>query len=253
MSVVLTPPESLLWSYGITEPKQIDLDAIACDQHAVVRYRHLEGCEARLVAGKEKAIISVNTLGSSPGRQRFSLAHELAHWLCDRRAGSFLCAKIDIGPQNADATKSVESYANAYASQLLLPTYLVDPWLVGRGASLATARALATEFRSSVTAAAIKLVKRTTNVAVMVARHGQARLIWHQRSPSMSSDFYVLPELHQETDAFTLSFGGSAPDRPRREPAKRWISGPNTFRLDATTQSVRLPDGTVLSLVVFGK
>lgn len=252
MSVVHTPAESLLWSYGITEPKQIDLDAIACDQHAVIRYRHLEGCEARLVAGKDKAVISVNTLGSSPGRQRFSVAHELAHWLCDRRAGSFLCAKTDIGPQNADA-KSAESCANAYASQLLLPTYLVDPWLVGRTTSLATARALAAEFRSSVTAAAIKLVKRTTKVAAMVARHGQARLIWHQRSPSMSSDFYVLPELHQETDAFTLTFGGLAADRPRREPANRWISGPNIFRLEATSQSIRLPDGTVLSLVVFGK
>lgn len=251
MSFVLSPAESLLWSYGITEPKQIDLDAIACDRHAVVRYRNLEGCEARLVAGKDQAVISVNTLGSSPGRQRFSLAHEMAHWLCDRRAGSFLCAKTDIGPQNSEA-KSVESQANAYASQLVLPTYLVDPWLAGRAASLTTVRALAGEFRSSVTAAAIKLIKRTSHIA-MVVRHGQARLIWHQRSPSMPPEFYVLPELHQETDAFTLSFGGKVADRPRREPATRWISGPNAVRLDALSQSIGLPDGTVLSLVAFGK
>lgn len=248
---MLSPAEALLWSYGVTEPKQIDLDAIACDQHVSVRYRNLEGCEARLVAGRDQAVISVNTLGSSPGRQRFSLAHELAHWLCDRRAGSFLCAKTDIGPQNAQA-KSVESQANAYASQLILPTYLVDPWLAGRATSLASARTLAAEFRSSVTAAAIKLVKRTPHVA-LVARHGQGKLMWHQRSPSMSSDFYVLPELHQETDAFTLNFGGTVVDRPRREPATRWISGPNVVHLNALSQSVRLPDGTVLSLAVFGR
>ena len=251
MSLALTPAEALLRSYGITEPSQIDLDAIACDQQAVVRYRALEGCEARLVAGREKAVISVNTTGVSPGRQRFSLAHELAHWICDRRTGSFLCAKTDIGPQNAEA-KSIEAYANAYASQLILPSYLVDPWLTGRAATLKVARALAIDFRSSLTAAAIKLIKRTTHVA-MVARHGQGRLIWHQRSSTMSSEYYVLPELHQDTDAFTLSFGGAVVDRPRREPASRWISGPNVMRLDVLSQSVRLPDGTVLSLVTLEK
>ena len=235
----------------MSEPSQIDLDAIACDQHALVRYRRLEGCEARLVAGIESAVISVNTNGISPGRQRFSLAHELAHWLCDRRTGSFLCANTDIGPQNAQA-KSVEANANAYASQLILPTYLVDPWLAGRVVSLTVVRALATEFRSSLTAAAIKLIKRTPHVA-MVACHGQGRLIWHQRSMSMSPENYVLPELHQDTDAFTLSFGGSVPDRPRREPTSRWISGPDVMRLDATTQSIRLPNSTVLTLVVMGK
>ena len=251
MSLVLTPAETLLWSYGITEPSQIDLDAIAYDQHAVVRYRTLEGCEARLVAGAENAVISVNTKGVSHGRQRFSLAHELAHWLCDRRTGSFLCAKTDIGPQNAEA-KSAEAFANEYASQLILPTYLVDPWLAGRAPSLTVARALAAEFRSSLTAAAIKLIKRTQHAAVVTC-HGQGRLIWHLRSKSLLSEYFVLPELHHDTDGFTLNFGGAVADRPRREPASRWISGPNTSRLDAFTQSVRLPDGTVLSLLAFGK
>lgn len=251
MSLVLTPAEVLLWNYGITEPNQIDLDAIAYDRQAVVRYRMMEGCEARLVAGIENAVISVNTTGVSLGRQRFSVAHELAHWLCDRHTGSFLCAKTDIGPQNAEA-KSVEAHANAYASQLILPSYLVDPWLTGRAASLAVARAMAAEFRSSLTAAAIKLIKRTHHVA-MVARYGQGRLIWHQRSMSMSPDYYVLPELHQDTDAFALSFGGAVADRSRQEPAGRWVSGPNIMRMNAVTQSVRLPDGTVLSLVALGK
>lgn len=248
---MLTPAEALLWSYGVTEPSQIDLDAIACDQHALVRYRALEGCEARLVAGADTAVISVNTVGVSLGRKRFSLAHELAHWLCDRRTGSFLCAKSDIGPQNAEA-KSLEAFANGYASQLVLPTYLVDPWLTGRAASLAVARTLATEFRTSLTAAAIKLIKRTSHAAV-VARYGQGRLIWHQRSRSVPPEYFVLQELHQDTDAFTLSFGGTVADRPRREPANRWISGPNVMRMDAISQSVRLPDGTVLSLIALGK
>ncbi len=78
----LSPAERLLWSYGVTQPIHIDLDAIANDKDAQVIYRPLDGCEARLVVREDLAIISVNSK-SNDGRQRFSLAHELAHLICD--------------------------------------------------------------------------------------------------------------------------------------------------------------------------
>ena len=149
----LSPAEQLLWGYGVTDPSHIDLVAIANDKGAEVKFRPLGGCEARLVARGDSAIISVSST-SSQGRQRFSLAHELAHWICDRDRGVFLCAKEDIGPQNSEA-KSVEGHANNYASQLILPTYLVDPWLKGRRANLDVANQLSKEFSCSLTAAAI--------------------------------------------------------------------------------------------------
>lgn len=248
---VLTPAEQLLSSYGITQPNQIDLEAIAFDRGASVKYRPLDGCEARLVAGPERAVITVNTRDSSPGRQRFSLGHELAHWLCDRRTGGFLCAQADIGPQNAEA-KSIESLANAYASQLILPTYLVDPWLASRSPTLSLAKALATEFSASRTAATIKLVKRTGEVACLLC-HTQSGLIWHQRSPRFPAEYYVLPELHHDTAAFGMVFGGLAAGRARREPASRWLSGPDTARREVTVESIGLPASKVLTLLVVGR
>lgn len=146
----LSPAERLLWGYGVTDPSHIDLEGIACDQNAQVIYRPLHGCEARLATFGDQAVISVNC-SSQEGRQRFSLAHELAHWICDRHSGSFLCAQEDIGPQNAEA-RTTEAQANGYASQLILPTYLVDPWLENKDASLGVASALAIDFRTSVTA-----------------------------------------------------------------------------------------------------
>ena len=124
---LLSPAEKLLWQYGVRDPSHIDLEAIANYRGAEVVYRRLCGCAARLVAAGDRAIISVG-VGSYPGRQRFSLAHELAHWICDMNHGSFQCANEDIGPQNAEA-KNIEAYANGYASQLILPSFLVDPWL----------------------------------------------------------------------------------------------------------------------------
>ena len=244
----LSPAERLLWSHGVVEPDQIDLEAIANALGARVVHRHLDGCEARLVAGAEQAVISVNTAGGYEGRRRFSLAHELAHWICDRRTGSFQCAKEVIGPQNAEA-KSVEAHANAYASQLILPDYLVVPWAHGKRTNLDVARTLANDFNASLTAAAIKLAKQATAPACIVC-HNQSRLLWHQRNGAFPSEFFVLGELHQETDAFGIAFGAaSGLSRPRKEPADRWLSGGGAYRLTIESQSIKLPDSTVLTML----
>ena len=244
---LFSPAERLLWGYGVTAPQHIDLEGIAADHHAKVVYRHLGGCEARLVASAEQAVISVNP-SNYEGRQRFSLAHELAHWICDRNTGTFLCAKSDIGPQNAEA-KSVEAYANSYASQLILPDYLVAPWVQDKKANLDVATSLAKDFGASLTAAAIKLSKRSMIPSCIVC-HNQSRLIWHQRNKSFPQDFYIKPELHQETDAFTLAYGsGNGKTRLKKEAATHWLSGRDAYGMTVETQSLKLPDGTVLTMI----
>jgi len=243
----MTQAERLLWGYGVIEPSQIDLEAIAFDLGAEVVYRALGGCEARLVARRERAIISLNA-SSNGGRQRFSLAHELAHWINDRESGLYLCAKEDLEPRDHGA-KVVETRANEFASQLILPNYLVDPRLKGQAATLDTASSLSTEFSTSLTAAAIKLVRRTNESACLVC-HSQTDLLWHQRSIRFPSDYYLRSELHQETDAFQLAFRGpSGKSKVKTEPAYFWISHREAGRLEVTSQSIRLPDGTVLSML----
>ncbi|MFJ7565546.1 ImmA/IrrE family metallo-endopeptidase [Herminiimonas sp. NPDC097707] len=247
----MSPAERLLWSYGVTSPSHIDLIGIANDRNATVVYRPLCGCEARLVACGDSAVISVSE-SSLEGRQRFSLAHELAHWICDKNAGSFQCAKEDIGPQNAGA-KTTESQANGYASQLILPTYLVDPWIKTKAVSLDTASALAKEFSSSLTAAAIKLIKRSDKAAVL-ACHSKIGMAWHQRSASFPYDFYVNQNLHHDTEAFTMAFTGkNGMTRIKKEPANYWLGGSGVYRVTVETQSVRLPDGNILSMILVSK
>jgi Zn-dependent peptidase ImmA (M78 family) len=243
----LSPPERLLWAQGVRAPEHIDLEAIAASRGARVVYRRLDGCAARLVASGDQAVISV-ALDDYPGRRRFSLGHELAHWICDANRASFKCATSDIGPQNAEA-KTVEANANSYASQLLLPDYLVIPWLGSRAVNLDLAQALATDFRASLTASAIKLARRSKAPAV-VACHDQARLRWFQRNIAFPQDFYVRGQLHQDTAAFDMVFGAaSGMSRPKREPADRWLNGPHAYRKTVSSQSVKLPDGTALTLI----
>jgi Zn-dependent peptidase ImmA (M78 family) len=74
----LSSAERLLHDLGITEPKEIDLEAIAFHAGARVRRQPLDGCEARIVGHGDRAIITVNAR-SSYRRNRFSIAHELGH------------------------------------------------------------------------------------------------------------------------------------------------------------------------------
>jgi hypothetical protein len=244
---LLSPPERLLWQYGVRDPSHIDLEAIANYRGAEVVYRRLCGCAARLVAAGDSAVISVD-LGSYPGRQRFSLAHELAHWICDKDRGSFRCANEDIGPQNAEA-KNVEAYANEYASQLILPSFLVDPWLEGKRINLDTAKALGAVFDASLTASAIKVARRAQAQACVVC-HNQTKRMWAQKNLAFPQDFFIKQELHHDTAAFSMAFGeGSGLSRPVKEAADRWLQGPDAFRRTVETQSVKLPDGTVMTMI----
>lgn len=243
----LTPPERLLWNYGIDAPEHIDLEAIANAHGAEVRVRPLGGCDARLVVSGEQAVISLNA-SSSEGRRRFSLAHELAHLICDRRTGSFLCAKDDIGPQNAES-RSVESTANSYASQLVLPTFLVDPWMADKPVSFATVKALAETFRVSATAAAIKLVRRTSQQAALVC-HSTRGVAWRQLSKS-SEDWALKGELHPETDAFAMVYGShKGLGAPKRSAASHWLAGRDTHAMEVISQSLGRGDQHAVTLLV---
>jgi hypothetical protein len=244
---LLSAPEKLLWQYGVRDPSHIDLEAIANYRGAEVVYRPLCGCAARLVAAGDKAIISVG-VGSYPGRQRFSLAHELAHWICDKDHGSFSCANEDIGPQNAEA-KNVEAYANGYASQLILPSFLVDPWLAGKRINLDTATLLGGDFDASLTASAIKVARRAQAQTCTVC-HTQNKRAWNQKNLAFPHDFYVKQELHQDTAAFSMAFGKTTGlSRPTKEPADRWLQGPDAYRRMVETQSLKLPDDAVLTMI----
>src|SRR4051812_25410028 len=83
MSKRFLKAKDLLDELGITEPGEIDLDAIAQYVGATVTRERLVGAEARIVGLDDQAVITVNK-DSLPTRQRFSIGHELGHWMNDR-------------------------------------------------------------------------------------------------------------------------------------------------------------------------
>jgi Zn-dependent peptidase ImmA (M78 family) len=110
-------PDALLRSLGISEPRDIDVEAIAYYVGLKIKKRCLNCCEAMITGKGNKGIISVNP-GGMPQRERFSIAHELGHW-AHHRGETVACRSTDIG--KFSKTNNVERAADQYAADLLMP------------------------------------------------------------------------------------------------------------------------------------
>ena len=147
----------ILRELGITKPEEIDVEAIAWNFGAKVRYGRLTQCEARIIGSDDVAVITVDD-SASPQRQRFSICHELGHWIY--HPGQTLCCQAgDIELPN-DQSNNLERVADRFASELLMPSYLFVPVAQSLGSpNMRVVQQLSEIFRTSRTATAIRLVQ----------------------------------------------------------------------------------------------
>lgn len=159
-----------LWiSKGRPSPGELDLEQVA--HHAGLRVvrSELEGATARLTYKNGSGFIRLSTNSTHRGRERFSIAHELGHaWL---HKATMWCAEGDLEGLHSDAGKEAE--ANAFASELLMPTELLVRHLKGDYWTKASISSAATKFDVSFTAAALSLLSVTHEpCAVVMVRDG---------------------------------------------------------------------------------
>jgi hypothetical protein len=182
-----TPAETILKRFGITEPGEIDLEAVAWRMGARVRYRPLDRCEARIIGAGDRAVITVNAR-SSRRRKRFSIGHELGHWHHDRGRVLF-CAADDIGRAAPDHL-GPERIADRFASRLLMPEYLLRP-VAGahKRITFEAVHAIGEVFDTSRTATAIRLVEGNYFIGCLVCHSPQGRK-WFTRSPDVPDRWF---------------------------------------------------------------
>jgi hypothetical protein len=245
---VLGPAEEVLRELGITEPKDIDIEAIAWCLGARVKYRPLDGCEARIAGNGDQAIITVNSR-SSWRRKRYSVAHELGHWKY-HRGRILICRSDEIG-RSGQNYPSAERVADTYAAQLLMPGYIFDP--IARAHSklnFATVTAISDSFDVSVTATAIRLVETGHSPALLVC-HGPNGRKWFTRSPDVPERWFPQDALDAESFAFGVLFGNQPNDRmPRRIGADAWFDRWEAQRYEVLEQTFRTADDEILTLVL---
>lgn len=239
-------PESLLSELGITEPNHIDLEAIAFYLGATVKYRNLDGCAARIVGVDERAIISVDPR-CKEGRKRFSLGHEIGHWMNDRGKGAHLCENRMISESESGQNGS-ETKANKYASDLLLPNSMLKPRLKQRPMTFRTVSDISEEFRTSLVPAAIKVVQNGELPALLVSfnKSGKRRF---SKTPIVPDEIWPHDELHQDTHAFEVLYGNKTEIGPLPIGAHFWINHRDSYKYQVIEHSIKTSEDTVYSLL----
>jgi IrrE N-terminal-like domain len=243
-----TPAEETLRELGVTDPKDIDIEAIAWCLGARVKFRPLDRCEARIAGNGDQAIITVNSR-SSWRRRRFSVAHELGHWKYDR--GRILVCRSDEIGRSGHNYPMAERAADSYAAQLLMPAYIFDP--IARAHSkltFQTVNTIAELFETSVTATAIRLVEGRHSPALLVCHSPNGRK-WFTRSPDVPDRWFPQDDLDAESFAFGVLFGNQPNDpMPRKIGADAWFDRRDADRYEVQEQTFRTGDDEILTLVL---
>jgi hypothetical protein len=244
--MLLSPAERLLQELGVTDPDEIELEAVAYHVNAHVRYRRLDGCEARIIGNGDRAIITVNANSAYP-RKRFSIAHELGHWH-HHRGKCLACRVEEFRPRDA---LSPERTADSYAADLLMPYYLFRPLARQQGKlTFKAVAALADIFNTSRSATAIRLVESDYSPALLVC-HGPKGRKWFTRSPSVPQRWFPQDSLDADSFAFGIQFGGRPDDpMPRRIGADAWFDRRDAERFEVHEQTMRTGPEEALTLVV---
>jgi Zn-dependent peptidase ImmA (M78 family) len=240
------PAEELLAELGISDPADIELEAIAHCVGVEVEYRRLANCEAQIIGYRDRAVVYVNT-DTRPHRRRFSTGHELGHWH-HHRGQSFVCRSSDIGQPIDDKSKNAERQADAYSGDLILPPFMVGPRLDRLGEiSLDGIADLASNFKASVTATAIRAMRMTRQPLILVA-HNLFGRTWQW--PSITAGrMRVRDDLDSRSSAFVAMTSGSKATAARKEPANYWFDRRHVEQFDLWVQSFRTVEGEVLTLI----
>ena len=211
---------------------------------ATVTYEPLNACEARVLGLGEHAIITVNS-ASTPQRQRFSAAHELAHWVHDRGKLAAACTATAIrNSWGAD----VESRANAYASDLLLPKAMFQPRVKGRDVTFDTVDDLRETFNTSMTATAIRLVRFGPWPSMVICSNTKGRE-WFVASSEIERKLWPLKSLGKNTPAYGLLHDSRPADRPTDVDADEWIDRDDADEYVVREHSRKIDSCRVLTLL----
>jgi len=201
-------PDDILKRLGIYEPEDIDLDLVAYSLNADVKRTTLSDCEGNIIGTDEKAIITVSN-DADPRRQRFSLGHELGHWVNDRGKNlTYRCDTNDMRQRNMSKNnfrQQKEVRANQFSAELMMPIHIFSRYLNNLDITTDSVNYLANEFNVSRTSAAIRFVEVSSYPCMIICWDKTGNRRWFFRNSIVPDSIWPHIRVMRQRDAFTLS------------------------------------------------
>ncbi len=193
MSKGKSAARKLIFECGIEDPTEFPLDLIVSGRGAILIEKPLKNSEGRIVFGKSKAIITVNSEINYAGKKRFVIAHELGHFEMHR----------NLVPVHHDTDATLEYFknghqeteANEFASELLMPEHIFKNECIGKKFGPDLLRSLANRFQTSITSVAYKYFELGNQPICLFYSHDNKVKYWKRPDgyPHFVNDRTKLP------------------------------------------------------------
>ena len=190
---VLNHLEELCWTLG-----------------AEVQFQELGGIEGRLTTSGDKGIITINCNERYDTRKRFSIGHELGHFLMHRNEKiEFNCNYRDMNEWfGRQAAEKREAEANEFSAELLMPSKLFLSEIKNKLPNFSLIEELTEKFQTSLATTAIRYAQMTDE-AVAIVFYNKYGIKFHIRSEGFARQGYFINKgpISKETLAFDVVAG----------------------------------------------
>jgi hypothetical protein len=203
-----------------------------------------DGALLRL-AGRPDGIIGVRKTIREKERKRFTIAHEIGHYvLPGHDAENPYCDADDVVAIGKEAEK-LERAANKFAAEFLLPSPAVRRIVRRLGVSFETIRFVGQQFEASLTAAAVQCVKVADNGVLVMSKGGIVTSFEKGQNFGGYIEMGELPE-----GSLAAQLGGKQREKRGTMNASVWLgSAYEEFRI--TEHSISMPNyQRILTLLV---
>jgi Zn-dependent peptidase ImmA (M78 family) len=249
LDLVALVSDSFLRRFGLDSRDR--LTEIAEEFGIDVLYRPAESYDGALlrIRDAQRGCIVINSRIREESRKRFTLAHEIGHFvLPGQQEVSAPCKQQRIENWDADLYRP-ELEANRFAAEILMPRGLMAEFVQSEP-SLESIRSIAQLCGTSLTASAVRLITLTPHRAAVVWSQDQ-KILWSKLSEGFVR-WIRKGEVRENSFAAQCYRKQSVPDQLAPVPASAWLYEKGLREgAQIWEQSVGLKNyGAVLSLLV---
>lgn len=200
--------KEILEEIGFDEVTNISNSELVRGFGAIFIFEHLDNADGKIIRGKTRTIIKVNSSIPYPSRIRFTIAHELGHY--------FLHDKLEVHNDNANTLSwfNIESQmkrglqefeANDFASELLMPENVFRRFIEGKPFGPNLIKELSERFNTSLTSVVYRML--TLDIApLLVVFISDGIVRYWRKSPDLKSWVNEITKLPPPEDSVAMEY-----------------------------------------------
>lgn len=221
----------------------LDVEAIARDVGIIeIQDFPTHQFEGMLVSLQDKSagFISVSKFIREATRRRFTISHELGHFLITTHANKFLCNSYDLNNYH-DRSNPWEIEANQFAAELLMPMEYFSREIYNEVPSYDLIQSLTKTFGSSLTSTLIRY-KDLTDESIAIVLSEDSIIKWAYSSEAFR--YFIESQIKLSQDSYAIEYfrGNDLPKEFQEVDRDVWFDASNIkHHLEVRELSIPLP------------